>query len=124
MRMGQHSTGHRRIDCSLVQPPVPILESMLTLRLRLDHCGRENGPVRVIDGSHRLGRLSSDAIDQMRRREQDRECLAAEGAILAFRPLLLHASAPATLPGHRRVLHFEYADQPLARPLAWYHEVA
>jgi hypothetical protein len=52
------------------------------------------------------------------------ECLVAEGGLLAFRPLLLHASAPATAPLHRRVIHVEYAAAGLAPPLEWHRRVA
>lgn len=34
---------------------------------------------------------------------------AAPGDALFMRPLILHASAPAMSPGHRRVLHLEFA---------------
>ena len=107
-----------------VQPPVEVLEHMLAIRVHLDPCGPENGPVRVIDGTHRLGRLAPEAIDQLRTQRPESECLAGEGALLAFRPLLLHASSPATRPGHRRVIHFEYAVRPLAAPLVWHRQVA
>ncbi len=40
-----------------VQPPVDILERMVTLRLQLDDCGADNGPLRVLPGSHCLGRI-------------------------------------------------------------------
>ena len=49
-----------------VQPPVGILEQMLAIRLHLDPCGADNGPVRVIYGTHRSGRLAPDAIDRLR----------------------------------------------------------
>jgi ectoine hydroxylase-related dioxygenase (phytanoyl-CoA dioxygenase family) len=107
-----------------VQPPVEVLEQMLAIRVHLDPCGAENGPVRVIDGTHCFGRLSPDAIDRIRGDRPDSVCLAEEGAILAFRPLLLHASSPATRPGHRRVIHIEYAAQSLATPLVWHRQVA
>ena len=42
-----------------VQPPASILERMLTVRLRLDVCDAANGPLRVIPGSHKSGRLRS-----------------------------------------------------------------
>jgi hypothetical protein len=45
--------------------------------------------------------------------------LVDEGGILAFRPLILHASAPASVPGHRRVLHIEFDASELAPPLEW-----
>jgi ectoine hydroxylase-related dioxygenase (phytanoyl-CoA dioxygenase family) len=107
-----------------VQPPVAVLESMLAVRVHLDACGPDNGPVRVIDGSHRHGRLSATQIDMLRRSEVERDCLAEQGAILTFRPLILHASAPATAPAHRRVVHIEYAAAELPAPLEWYERVA
>ena len=45
----------------------------------------------------------------------------ATGALL-MRPLLLHASSAAEAPGHRRVIHLEYAVDPLPDGLAWYHD--
>lgn len=36
-----------------VQPPAAVLERMVTVRLHLDPCGPENGPVQLIPGSHR-----------------------------------------------------------------------
>jgi hypothetical protein len=33
-----------------VHPPAEILDKMLTLRVHLDDCGEENGPLRVIPG--------------------------------------------------------------------------
>jgi len=107
-----------------VQPPVAVLEQMLAVRIHLDDCGPENGPVRVIDGSHRRGRLSATQIDELRRTEPEQDCLVEQGAILAFRPLILHASAPAITPAHRRVIHIEYAAHELPTPLEWYDRVA
>jgi ectoine hydroxylase-related dioxygenase (phytanoyl-CoA dioxygenase family) len=107
-----------------VQPPVDVLEQMLAIRVHLDPCSAENGPVRVIDGTHRFGRLAPDVIDRIRADRLESVCLVAEGALLAFRPLLLHASSPATRPAHRRVIHIEYAAQSLASPLVWHRQVA
>jgi hypothetical protein len=39
-----------------VQPPVELLEQMVTVRLHID-AGESNGALRVLPGSHRLGRL-------------------------------------------------------------------
>ena len=36
-----------------VQPPLEILEKMVTLRIHLDPCPEDNGPLRVIRGTHR-----------------------------------------------------------------------
>jgi ectoine hydroxylase-related dioxygenase (phytanoyl-CoA dioxygenase family) len=107
-----------------VQPPVPVLEQMLAVRIHLDPCRADNGPVRVIDGSHRVGRLSPDTIDDLRQSRPVVDCVAEQGAILAFRPLILHASAPSQSPNHRRVIHVEYAACELAPPLEWHSRVA
>ena len=107
-----------------VQPAVDVLERMLAVRVHLDDCGPDNGPVRVLEGSHRVGRLSADAIDHWRRSSESVECVAERGAILAFRPLILHASSAATAPAHRRVIHIEFAATELPAPLEWQSRVA
>jgi hypothetical protein len=80
--------------------------------------------VRVLDGSHRLGRLSGAVIDALRQAKSEIECVVEQGGILAFRPLILHASAPSLAPRHRRVVHVEFAAGELASPLAWHRRVA
>jgi ectoine hydroxylase-related dioxygenase (phytanoyl-CoA dioxygenase family) len=42
-----------------VQPPVQVLEQVLALRLHLDDCDERNGALRVVPGSHLLGRLDA-----------------------------------------------------------------
>ncbi len=102
-----------------VQPPPEILERMLTARIHLDPCGMENGPLRVFPGSHRGGRLPVAAIEEWRLGKTETICAAGMGDVLFMRPLLLHASSAATAPGHRRVLHLEYAAEPLPGGLRW-----
>ena len=103
-----------------VQPPAEILASMLTVRLHLDDCHSHNGPLRVLPGSHRFGRLSRERIAELRRTTHEAECLAPASSALLFRPLLLHASSPARTPSHRRVIHLEFAAaDALPAPLSW-----
>ncbi|WP_338868624.1 phytanoyl-CoA dioxygenase family protein [Myxococcus stipitatus] len=92
---------------------------MLALRIHLDDCGEENGPVRVLPGTHLQGRLTEADIDDRKSRIAPVTCLARRGDVLAFHPLLLHASSPATRPGHRRVLHLEFAAATLPGGLEW-----
>ena len=40
-----------------VQAPADLLARMVTIRLHLDDCGRESGPLRVLPASHAAGRL-------------------------------------------------------------------
>lgn len=106
-----------------VQPPVSVLERMLTLRVHLDATDEENGALLVIPGSHNAGRLSAEEIGARRERESPVLCRVAQGGVMAMRPLLLHASAKATHPDHRRVLHFEYAAEianVLPQGIEWY----
>ena len=103
-----------------VQPPLFVLEHMLAVRVHLDDCGRGNGPLRVLPGSHRAGRIPSTEIQAWRRRVAEVTCVVPRGGLLVMRPLLLHASSPAKSPAHRRVIHIEYAATDLAGGLEWY----
>ena len=102
-----------------VQPPREILENMLTLRLNLDDCGAENGPLRVLPASHLRGKMTPEEINNFRRQTAPLLCTASRGGALFMRPLLLHASSSATSPHHRRVVHIEFASQNLPNGLQW-----
>lgn len=105
-----------------VQPPSRVLENMVTLRIHLDDCGQDNGPLRVLAGSHATGILSNEMIAEWRRRATPIDCTCFEGGALLMRPLLLHASSQAALPRHRRVVHIEYATGALAGGLEWFED--
>jgi ectoine hydroxylase-related dioxygenase (phytanoyl-CoA dioxygenase family) len=106
-----------------VQPPAAVLERMATTRLHLDDCGPENGPLLVLPGTHRRGRLSARNTEDQLARQPPAACLASAGDVLLLRPLLLHASGKATRPGHRRVLHVEWATENLPPGLEWWEQV-
>lgn len=103
-----------------VQPPMQLLEQMLTVRLHLDDTDASNGALRVLPGTHRLGRLSAEAIQGCRERREEVLCEAKAGDVLLMRPLLLHASSRSSSPRRRRVLHIEYAGFQLPTPLEWH----
>ncbi len=105
-----------------VHPPVEILERMVALRVHLDDCGSENGPLRVLPGSHRLGKLDEAQIEHWRQTTAEVSCCAAHGDVLLMRPLLLHASSPAKSPSHRRVIHLEYACGALPNGMRWFEQ--
>jgi hypothetical protein len=102
------------------QAPVGLLERMLAVRLHLDDCTEDDGPLRVLPGTHRFGRLDSAGIDELRARGTETAVTARAGDAILMRPLLLHASSPAAQPSHRRVIHLEYAAEPLPGGLRWY----
>jgi ectoine hydroxylase-related dioxygenase (phytanoyl-CoA dioxygenase family) len=90
--------------------PETALLRVLALRIHLDDSSVENGPLRVLPGTHSLGVLSDDAIESLTRKISPTECIARRGAILAMRPLLVHSSSKAQGEAPRRVLHIEYAS--------------
>lgn len=102
-----------------VQPPMALLEQMLTLRIHLDETRAANGALKVVPRSQLHGRLSAEQIDSLKTNEVI--CEAAPGDALRMRPLLLHASSKAESPVHRRVVHLEFAPREmLVSPLQWY----
>jgi ectoine hydroxylase-related dioxygenase (phytanoyl-CoA dioxygenase family) len=103
-----------------VQPPTATLERMLSIRIHLDDCGTENGPLQVVPGSHRLGRLDTDEISTLRRDHEERPLTASSGSAVLMKPLLLHASSASVNPAHRRVIHLEFAAEELPKPLEWH----
>jgi len=99
-----------------VQPPVEVLEGMVTLRLHLDACGSNNGPLRVLPGSHLSGKLSQSEINARVASLEPIDCECEAGQILAMKPLLIHSSGAATRPGRRRVVHLEFCPGRLLPP--------
>lgn len=102
-----------------VQPPVDVLENMLTLRLHLDDADDTNGALRVLPATHRFGRLDVRQIEQ-RQKQPVVVCSVKSGGAVVMRPLLLHSSPTAVTPRHRRVLHFEYSSIDLPGGLEWF----
>ena len=106
-----------------VRPPIGVMEGMLTLRVHLDDCGAGQGPLRVIPGSHRDGRLSAEAIRERLEAIEPVDCLVPGGGVVMMRPLLLHASSAASEPRRRRVIHLEYAFDDLPGRVEWFEAV-
>jgi ectoine hydroxylase-related dioxygenase (phytanoyl-CoA dioxygenase family) len=105
-----------------VQPPQDFMSGMLSIRLHLDESGYGNGPLRVICGSHRLGRLSAEQIARWEKGNCV-TCVVPKGGALLMNPLVLHASSSCVIPKPRRVIHIEFAAAELPEGLAWYERV-
>ncbi len=102
-----------------VQPPIELLQQMLTVRLHLDDADENNGALRVLPASHRFGRLDALQIQALRDEHADFLCAASAGDALLMCPLLLHASSRSNCDRHRRILHIEYASFALPSGLEW-----
>jgi hypothetical protein len=102
-----------------VEPPVSLLENMLTLRLFLDDCDASNGPLEIACNTHNIGRIPSQNAPAVARGSRRFVALGKAGDVLAMRLLCLHKSDRAAEPSRRRVLHVDYAGADLAAPLHW-----
>jgi hypothetical protein len=74
----------------------------------------------VIAGSHRAGRVSSPDVRRLLNVQGSAACLVGRGGVVMIRPLILHASSAAESPRRRRVVHLEYAVDPLPGGLDWF----
>jgi len=110
----------RKAEIQHVQPPIEILEKMLTLRFHLDDADETNGALKVIPKSHKNGRLNADEIKSLRRANETRLCSVKKGDCLIMRPLILHSSSAGTSPKKRRIVHFEFSAENLPNGLDWY----
>ncbi len=114
----RYSPPRPRLGVPHTEPPVEVLENMLTARIHLDSMTAHNGPLEVQPGSHRSGKRLELGAEF---RPVTLHCRA--GDVLLMRPLLAHASGKS-LPGcqeHRRILHLEFAAEPhLPEGVEWW----
>lgn len=111
-----------------VLAPVDVLQQLVAVRLHVDDCSLDDGPLRVLPGSHQLGLLDEVALSGVAAHAaaptwQDRRevvCAAPRGSVLVLRPLLLHASSRAGGTSLRRVLHFVFGPRQLPCGLQWW----
>lgn len=104
--------------------PEEVLAQMLAIRIHLDPCGPEDGPLRVIPGSHLLGRLTDEEIGRTVADGVMAELHVPQGALLLMRPLIVHASSASRSGAHRRVLHVEFAPPEAISPLQWHDTIS
>lgn len=90
------------------QAPARVLREIVALRIHIDDSGPDNGPLRLIAGSHKE-RLSDTEIDRVVTDGPQVTCTLGKGGVIAMRPLIVHASSKCTSDRPRRVLHIEYA---------------
>jgi len=104
-----------------VQPPIALLETMVTARIHLDPTDSNNGALMVIPRSHLHGRLSQSATARLTP-DAAHICVCRPGDVLLMSPLILHSSRRSIIPNRRRILHFEYApSHALDARLAWHN---
>lgn len=109
----------RKQGALFVQPPDDLLGQLLAVRVHLDHCTEDNGPLKVVPGTHRLGRISEGDALRLRDDIGEAVCVVPAGGALLMRPLLLHASGKAVADRPRRVLHLVYGPRRPHESLSW-----
>lgn len=103
-----------------VQPPIEVLEQMVTIRIHLDASTTKNGCLRVLPRSHLNGILSQTEINNLTSHNHEVfNCEARAGSALIMRPHLLHSSSKASEPTKRRVLHLEFCSYALPNGIFW-----
>ncbi|MDA3878490.1 MAG: phytanoyl-CoA dioxygenase family protein [Halothiobacillus sp.] len=102
-----------------VQPPIDVLEQMVTIRVHLDAATRANGCLKIVRGSHHLGLIETDRVRAHVDPARVVYCEAGAGSVVVMRPHVLHASEKSVTPARRRVLHFEFSDYPLPDGIGW-----
>ena len=99
------------------EAPVAVLQAMRNLRIFVDRTTIDDGPLEVIPGSHRRGRIAQAEIPAIVARSDWRPVLGEAGDIVILSPLLLHRSRRATEPSGRRVLQLETIPAKMAAAL-------
>jgi len=94
----------------------------VTLRLFVDDCPSENGPLEIALGSHRHGRVPVNEIAGLVETSDVFAGVGEAGDVLALRTLVIHSSKRAVVSNHRRVLHVDYAAGELPPPLEWKYD--
>jgi hypothetical protein len=89
--------------------PASALSQVVALRVHLDASTEDNGPLRVLPGTHSLGVLTDQQVHSAAERIESVTCTIERGGVLIMRPLLVHASSKVSSAAPRRVLHLEYA---------------
>ena len=106
-------------DINHVQPPLKVLNSMVTFRLHLDDADNSNGCLKVIPQSHNLGILTHSELTKVVKNKEIYLCEVKSGDLVMMRPHILHASSKSVKPKHRRVVHIEYSNYDLPSNLKW-----
>lgn len=102
-----------------VEPPFGLIDRMKTLRIHLDPVPRDNAPLLVAEGSHRMGRIPASEVNAVAQSLPTHVCLADRGDVWAYATPILHASERSTASGGRRVLQVDYSEDELPSPLEW-----
>jgi ectoine hydroxylase-related dioxygenase (phytanoyl-CoA dioxygenase family) len=107
----------RKADGWQAEAPAALLGKMRNCRIFVDPATVDDGPLEVIPGSHRRGRIEQAEIPVVVGQKTWLPLIGAAGDAAILSPLLLHRSRRATDPSGRRVLQLELIPTGLAETL-------
>lgn len=107
-----------------VEPPLHILERITAIRLHLEDCTEDHGPLIVSPKTNHLGRLTGEKIAEALQVHGEEIATVDAGSVLVMKPLTLHRSSKMAHGKRRRVIHLDCTDQALPEPLAWKYDAA
>lgn len=103
-----------------VEPPMAIIDGMMTVRVHIDPIDSDNAPLRIVPGSHRLGRISDTECGRLADECGQTECYADAGDLWLYRTAIVHASHKSKIARSRRVVQIDYSPDLLPEPLEWF----
>jgi ectoine hydroxylase-related dioxygenase (phytanoyl-CoA dioxygenase family) len=101
----------RKGDGWQAEAPIDVLQAMRNIRVFIDPATTDDGPLEVVPGTHRLGRIEQAAIPALADESKWHPLIGNAGDVAILSPLLLHRSRRATQPRGRRVLQIECVPQ-------------
>ncbi|VEP16403.1 conserved hypothetical protein [Hyella patelloides LEGE 07179] len=104
-----------------VQPPLKILEKITAIRIALDDTDSNNGALKIIPNSHKLGILTQPEINQITNERKPILCSLKAGDAIIMHPLILHSSSKSINGNERRTIHLEYCSCNLPQGLDWHN---
>jgi len=99
------------------EAPAELLRRMRNCRIFVDPATIDDGPLEVIPGSQRRGRIEQAEIADVTARAAWQPIIGAAGDLVILAPLLLHRSRRAGGPSGRRVLQIECVPVEIAQAL-------
>ena len=113
-------------DRVVAQVSQDYLAKVLTVRVHLDTATEDNGALRVIPASHKLGIIRVNEIYSKISLDSYAIIDVTSGGVSVSSPLLLHSSRRTDKSSlkRRRVIHLEIVDRNLLPKLPYYESIA
>lgn len=102
-----------------VEPPSSVLKQMIVLRVHLAMSPSDDPELQVLPGSHRLGKLADDQLQNLPKTVPPLTLPLRNGSLLLTNPLLVHSHPVGVQHPHDGVLHIELAPVEAISPLQW-----